>query len=458
MQRGEQVDWEAEASRLTGDRRKILSSLHQPILLRERDPAAIGAYLRQLSPEDLKSGWGLGDRLRLAQLLPDSPEKSLIASAARRQIYVARLKALTQASPYSARQVIQLSQELGETNGYTSSGSDQVLAGIDNELRRARELRVIRQPPESAKDWAAVLFQRRRQLIAAENPDHGDQWGTSDPRRLPPRQKGRSQGRPPPFPRGRQQRSGRRPRPGAAGQARKRQGLKRVRHPGPKRRPNAPARLDLLRGRLVQCRPAPGGSRHRHAPARRAPLPAPAGLACLLLAAGAGALPRSGPPALYRESLEPLLTPADGLTGGRGRPPSCSTRPSTGWPPAAPTTGPLHRVEKAGARPVRIAASFLPATQKIHLALARSRAAGGAWQEDGFSLDQGGSEAIGELAVSFPGSPPAASPRRCSWWKSLCCRSPANSPPSSPSTANGRPASPVRWSSRRRRSPAGWPR
>jgi transglutaminase-like putative cysteine protease len=172
VRRGEKVDFEAEATGLSGDSLRNLRLLQADLLLHDRDAGGARAFLAASSPAELKHAFGMAGRLELLRLLPAAPERQLVESAARRQLYEARLKALMHASWIPGVTVLRLAARLDGQGSYPAAWLDSLLAAVDNEYGRSW-LRLY--DAELRQDWAAAYAAAAR-AIELGDIDHDNQW------------------------------------------------------------------------------------------------------------------------------------------------------------------------------------------------------------------------------------------------------------------------------------------
>jgi transglutaminase-like putative cysteine protease len=172
VRRGEKVDFEAEATGLSGDSLRNLRLLQADLLLHDRDAGGARAFLAASSPAELKHAFGMAGRLELLRLLPEAPERQLVESAARRQLYEARLKALMHASWIPGFTVLRLAARLDGQGSYPAAWLESLLAATDNEYGRSW-LRLY--DAELRQDWAAAYAAAAR-AIELGDIDHDNQW------------------------------------------------------------------------------------------------------------------------------------------------------------------------------------------------------------------------------------------------------------------------------------------
>jgi hypothetical protein len=172
LHRGGKVSFAAEAEALDAGALRFLRFLEIRILLRDRDVAGAKTFLAALSPAELQSRPGLKERLQLVRMVPDGPERKLVESAARRQIYLSLLGSLTTGSSADGTRVIRLSAELDGRPSYPRAWLDRLLATTENEEGR---LALRQADAEARQDWAAA-YELAKKVVADTALSYADQW------------------------------------------------------------------------------------------------------------------------------------------------------------------------------------------------------------------------------------------------------------------------------------------
>jgi hypothetical protein len=172
LRSGGKVRFAAEAEALDPSSLRLLRFLEIRILLRDRDQAGAKAFLAALSPAELQSPLALKERLQLLRLVPEGPERQLVESAARRQIYESILSSLATGSWQDGQRAIRLSAEVDGRASYPRAWFDRLLATTENEIGRTL---LGLADAETREDWPAA-YEHAKTVIEKTALSYSDQW------------------------------------------------------------------------------------------------------------------------------------------------------------------------------------------------------------------------------------------------------------------------------------------